>query len=758
MKRNILLPFSAIISAIILSYFFGVGINSPIAIFSCVLFLSLLFVKRIRKLTVILALVTFLFTLLNAGAKLNYIPDNIKDTTKVNAQITSAITYKDNKVTFYAKNLDDNNKRNKILVNIYTDKPDEITGLEIGDIYEFEGNLRLPKPKNNYGGFDYRLYLKTVNVYSYINAKSYKFVKKGNLFLHMDKLFDLRESIKNIIYENIDDSSSSSLLMGIIFSDKGVDSEIKENFNDSGLAHVLAVSGMHIGLIYAFLIFILDLFGLSTRSKNFIVIPFLMIYIVLSGFTPSAMRAGLFCIILSFAKMQKFKDPDSLSITLFIASILLLANPLLLFNLSFQLSFLSVIGIVFLTPILNFFIYDKDLKKKAPILTFVLRYSFVCIVCQIFTFPVIVNSFTKVPLLSIISNLLVVWAVAPVMILSIVGMVLNKLIFSSIIFFIIKLLLQYMVIVTDTISNFSFNSLELFHLNIFYIIIYYYIVFMLFRYISFNKITMFFLCLIIVCSIGFSRYQSGDGLNVHFLDLGQADGICVITKDKKCIFFDGGNTFGRDNTSFVLSPFLNYFHIKEIDTAFITHTDSDHYEAMTGLKTSIKRAYIPKTDKKDVLNLSENINIANKNEVVKIDDDTKVTILTEVKDISRENNENNIVYLLEHKSNKILITGDMTYNQEREILEENNIDCEILKSAHHGSFDELSDEFLEKTSPDFVIIQSGNNPYNLPNDEYIKLLKGKGIKYFNTRDNGAIHFEIKNNIKLRKVFIEDGLY
>lgn len=546
--------------------------------------------------------------------------------------------------------------------------------------------------------------------------------------------------------------------MGIMFSDKGVDSEIKENFNDSGLAHVLAVSGMHIGLIYAFLIFILDLFELSTKSKNFIVIPFLMIYIILSGFTPSSMRAGLFCVILSFAKMQKFKDPDSLSITLSIASLLLLANPLLLFNLSFQLSFLSVIGIVFLTPIMNFFVYDKDLKQKAPILTFLLRYSFVCIACQIFTFPVIVNSFTEVPLLGIISNLLVLWSVAPVMILTIVGVVFSKLIFSSVIFFIIKLLLKYMIFVTDVISSLSFKSFELFNLNIFYIITYYYIVFMLFRYISFNKITMFFLCLILVCSIGFSKYQSGGGLNVHFLDLGQADGICVITEDKKCIFFDGGNTFGRDNTSFVLSPFLNYFHIKEIDTAFITHTDSDHYEAIASLKNNIKRAYVPKTDKKDVLKISDNINIAKKDEVIKIDEDTKVTILTEVKDINKENNENNIVYMLEHKESKILITGDMTYNQERAILEENDVDCEILKSAHHGSYDELSDEFLEKASPDFVIIQSGNNPYNLPNDEYIKLLEDKGIKYFNTRDNGGIHFEINNNIKLRKVFIEDGLY
>jgi len=225
---------------------------------------------------------------------------------------------------------------------------------------------------------------------------------EGNLFL--DKILKLKDKIKNLIEKNFTEPQGS-LISAIFLGEKGlIPAEVKEFFSLTGIAHLLAVSGLHIVTLMSIFSFILiEVFLVSRRKTFYFLLPLVSLYIIFVGSPASALRAGIMGLVLVFSETIG-KKRDQLNLLVFTAFILLLFNPkLLCFDIGFQLSFLAVLGIYFLNQ--DF----ERLFSRIPNLKYwpLRSYFSVTLSAQIFIFPLILYYFGNLSLGTPLVNILV---------------------------------------------------------------------------------------------------------------------------------------------------------------------------------------------------------------------------------------------------------------------------------------------------------------------------------------------------------------
>lgn len=490
MKRPIILMLVYAVAGIICSY-----LNIKSAIFyvglflSCVLLLCCYRKHNLMKYIVMLSLISSLFTntyssyLLNYKSSLNSLKEN---NINITGQIVSSPVNKGYKTSFYIKNSvytykgDTKKTKDKILINVYGGNKN----YRVGDYYSFYGKVKEGK---KYPDFDYNLYLKTIHVYNYINVsgKNVKFSNSSHLPFYIDKAFETRDKVSKVFYNNLNDKNAS-LIMGILFSDKSIDSKTKESFNNTGLSHILAVSGLHVGLVYGFLIFILGLCKMSKKTKLSIVSIILFIYVILAGFSVSAFRAFLLCMFIELLSTKKEKDPDSFNYLLIIGYMLLLINPLNLFSVSYLLSFSAVVGIMLITPIMNIKLirFDDGYKR---VFKYFLSLIIVSFSATLFTMPILINNFHQISLIGLIGNIIIIPLLPIIMIISVIGILLNKLYIGGIVFILLNYLLSFVRGIVMYLSSFPFAVLRIDKLNILFIMLYYFIIMLNFKYIRLKK-------------------------------------------------------------------------------------------------------------------------------------------------------------------------------------------------------------------------------------------------------------------------------
>jgi len=272
---------------------------------------------------------------------------------------------------------------------------------QYGDILTIEGKLQAPAKLES---FDYQSYLAAKDIYSLSYYPKIEIFKRseGNLFL--DKILKLKDKIKNLIEKNFTEPQGS-LISAIFLGEKGlIPAEVKEFFSLTGIAHLLAVSGLHIVTLMSIFSFILiEVFLVSRRKTFYFLLPLVSLYIIFVGSPASALRAGIMGLVLVFSETIG-KKRDQLNLLVFTAFILLLFNPkLLCFDIGFQLSFLAVLGIYFLNQ--DF----ERLFSRIPNLKYwpLRSYFSVTLSAQIFIFPLILYYFGNLSLGAPLVNILV---------------------------------------------------------------------------------------------------------------------------------------------------------------------------------------------------------------------------------------------------------------------------------------------------------------------------------------------------------------
>lgn len=496
-------------------------------------------------------------------------------------------------------------KNKKLLLNVKKD-----IYLQYGDLIKIKGKIEIGEQARNYKGFDYRRYLKTKNIIGIVSVKNpdiqvlaHEKVSRMNLFLHNIN-FHIQEKFKKVLPQE-----SAALCIAFLIGERSeISEEISTYFRNSNLTHMLAISGMHISYIILILGKSFSLLG--KKSSRILTILFLLIFMALTGFTPSVTRASIMAIMLLLANLLHRKSNTYINLS--IATILILiANPYSIFDLGFQLSFGGTIGILICEKKIEKYFYKKIEQREKEsklykIRTYIYNIIIVTLSANLIILPIIAIQFHTISFTFIISNLLA----APLIGILILGGFL--LYFVSIIFIPLanaisipyNFLVQIFIKVAEYTGEIPFSTVLIPRIPIPIIIIYYIIVICILykkeitSYFKRNRTYLYIenICiykkylkkhifksiiiitiLLLILSYFLNCYLPRK-LRIHFIDVGQGDCTLIRTPMNTNILIDGG---GSENSSFdvgekILLPYLLSRGITHLDYILISHFDSDH--------------------------------------------------------------------------------------------------------------------------------------------------------------------------------------
>ncbi len=606
---------------------------------------------------------------------------NIKDN-KVSITLKSENKYK---VTYYSKMIDKNEFCFGCKIKIY-------------------GTLERPNKNTVFHAFNYRDYLEKNNIYYVIKARSIKKIDECNNIICR---------LENSFYNRITNIDNSGYMSSFILGDKS-NLDDYDLYQDLGISHLFAISGMHIGL---FIMLLLKVFKrLNDYLKYPIVFIVLLIYGAVLGFSASVLRCIIFFILGSLNKLFDL-NIGSIERLILTIIIILFINPLMIYNVGFQFSALTVFGIIYCSN----YIYGNSFMKAIKI-------SFIAF---LFSFPISLLHFYSINLMSVIYNVFyipyVTFIIYPLSLMSFILPIFYKL---------FSFLVNLMVVVSIVLNKINFLRINL-SLNVIEVILIYLILFLVFRY---NKKKLLLL-IILILGIDYVIPYFDSNSYIYFLDVGQGDSMLLISSYRKdVILLDTG---GR--SSYLVSDnvinLLNYLGINKIDLLILSHGDEDHAGEVFNYinKKKIKHLKINKGE----LSQYEELALSKINNDVYNSKRVKINYL-ETKMYDNEN-DNSLITFFEIEGFKLLSMGDASIKVEKDLINKYDFETiDILKVGHHGSRTSTSKQFVREINPKYSVISVGKyNRYGHPNKEVLDVLSNS--KIYRTDEDGSIMFKIKNN-------------
>ena len=626
--------------------------------------------------------------------------------------------------------------------------------IEVGDMLLINGTYLEPDVARNERGFNYKEYLKTLEIYGTVEINHYKVIKKGRINKLILYTARLKEILKSNISKVIKKAENKNLLIAMILGDtEDLSEELKTDFLNSNLYHILSVSGGQVSNIIIGITILFRLLKIHKKIMDVLCIVILIEFMFLTGLTPSIIRACIMCIIslISGLILRRYDIANSLGISLLI---ILLNNPFSINSLSVLLSYFGFLGII----VLGSFTIEKVNKVvKNNIIRYILNIIISSVAAQIFIFPIILYIFGTISLTFIFSNLLIIPLSTVITIIGLFIMICPLQIFGF-----VEPLIELTINIVGFFSNIGISKIYCIIPNIKEIITYYvmslYLYYMLRRdYIY--KIKHFFrkykkiIVIILLLSIGTSYIYKNiqKDLYINFIDVGQGDSTLITTQFNKKILIDGGGSeFGStfDVGEKTLLPYLLKKKIHKLDYVIISHFDSDHVGGILTIleELNVKQVLIPKQ-----VEYSENYNkfldiikkrnikikIVEEGNTINIDKNTYLDILWPEEKQIKDNvlNNNSLIVRLCYKNFKMLFTGDIEEIAEQRLLQKyentEKLTADILKVAHHGSKSSSIAEFLEKVNPRIALIGVGkNNKFGHPNAgvlDRLNMLRNKNI-------------------------------
>ena len=291
---------------------------------------------------------------------------------------------------------------------IYFRKDSIIPALHYGDVILVRSNLQEIKNAGNPGGFDYKRYalFNGITHQLFVKTNEYKKLPQQQTSFFWKKMYDARsyilQTIRQYVKGNMETSIAEALLIG--YRDD-LDRDLVQAYSNTGVVHIIAVSGMHLGLIYGLLMFLFKKFNRNRRMKitrAILVIVLLWLFSLLTGGSASVLRAVLMFTAIVGAEVLDRKGNIYNSMTAS-ALALLLFNPFLLWDGAFQLSYAAVLSIVlFIKPIYHWFSFQNKL------LDWFWKLNALTLSAQILTLPLCMYHFHQAPTLFLITNLVAV--------------------------------------------------------------------------------------------------------------------------------------------------------------------------------------------------------------------------------------------------------------------------------------------------------------------------------------------------------------
>ena len=658
--------------------------------------------------------------------------------------------------------------------------------LHVGDRLRFLCRLQRPHGFHNPGVFSYerRLAFERIHAIGFLSDEK-MWVKVGEGFKNpiLLRIEKWRDHLRNFL-EKEGTLPYSSLFQALVLGEQGnIPEDVREHFIATGIAHLLAISGDHLGIV-AFLSFSLilwlmkrsELLLLSLSARKWaaaMTIPCLLLYTFIAGGGISVIRATIM-VILFFLSIVFDRERSLLHPLALAALLILLFSPPSLFDVSFQLSFLAVLSILYLVPRLL-----RNLKREGmpippeiswrqKIWKYVTLSLIVTVVAILGTAPFVALHFNRVSLIGFLANLFAVpWVGFLIVPISLIASL-----FSFFFYPLADLLITgnqfFAALLLKIVAFFAsipYASIDLSTPTLLEIILYYLLLFLMVHLRKGKKIRYLFVGIFILLAADIAYWNLKDlfrkDLILTFLDVGHGDSILVEFPGGKRMLIDGGGLHEDrfDIGKNAIAPFLRSKKIRKIDTLVLTHPDPDHLKGLNFIASrfSIGRFLDTglRTDSESYFQLEKTLQ-RRKIERVPLNEDMKFQSIQGVEisilnppagspgPLSHRNpawlNNQSLVMKLRFKNVILLLTGDVEREaEERMVRKGHSLRAHILKVPHHGSSSSSSPGFLEKVKPDYAILSVGErNIGRLPHPEVIERYKRLGSKIFRTDKHGAI--------------------
>ena len=530
------------------------------------------------------------------------------------------------------------------------------------------------------------------------------------------------------------------------------DAALAAALSASGISHVVAISGMHVSFLMGFL-------GVLVKNKrlfSFLGIPLLLLFMAMTGFSPSVTRAGIMQALLICAPVFKRESdgPTSLSAALLI---LLVANPYSCASAGLQLSFSATFGIMLFTGRIDaaitnslqetFLLANKLFKSAARFITTSLATTFGALV---FTTPLTAVLFGHVSLVAPLANLLTLWAVSIAFPVGIVACILGfiYLPLGGVAAFPVSAAVRYITGVARTLAAVPFSSIYTSQSPILLWLVYVYMMFVALpllkakarQYLVAVCLTVLSLCAVILLS---PRTPVSGSTSITVLDVGQGQSV-VITSGGHTAVVDCGSSSG-ENAGALAHQFLLDRGVTSVDLLVLTHFHADHVNGVEYLlsRAGVSALVIPDPDgsflAEDIIEVARKrgTDIIYVTETFRVYLGDEELVLYPPLGGDDENERGLSVLCLGDIS--ALITGDMPSPGERSLLRFAVIpEIDLLVAGHHGSRFSTCDELLDATRPSIAAVSVGRNSYGHPSKETLARLERYFVSVMRTDVMGDI--------------------
>lgn len=638
----------------------------------------------------------------------------------------------------------------------------------VGNTITVTGTFQLFERASNPGTFDSRSYYQNQNIYGMIFPEKIT-LTDSKIKYGKEWLFSLRERWKAQILRRM--GEEGGVLCGILLGDKSaLDSGIKELYQKNGIAHLLAVSGLHVSFIGMLLYRCARKLGMSFCIGAAAGILVLFPYAVMTGFSISSQRAVMMYLVRMGAEVTgRVCDlPTSLTVS---ASIILGISPKAVFDAGFQLSFGAILAILAGDALQKRF-KERIKEKRWKLVQFV--FPGMCI--QMLTFPVLLTSYYEFPLYSVLVNIWVIPLMSVVMGSGLLGSVCCLIApgLADGIFMVSKVVLLFYEWNCRMMLNLPAARIIIGEPDDVQIMIYLTLLsaafFLLWKE---RKKTGVFILAAALFILLFPWNKMSRQMEITMLDVGQGDSIYIRTPGGMDCLIDGGSTSEDELSRYTLEPFLESRGVGKLDYVLISHGDADHIsgiqEMLERKKLGIKIQTLVLPEKRfwnegidrlvhTARNAGTKIRIMKEGNRISDRKGACLTCLGPSSSYQGESgNAASMVLKFNYQKFSMLFTGDLEGEGERSFLVGKNScgNYTILKTAHHGADNSTSEQFLEKNHFSYALISAGeDNPYGHPGKQLLKRLEKYDIKSFCTKDGGAVSVSTDGSKMYVRKFLE----
>lgn len=546
----------------------------------------------------------------------------------------------------------------------------QINKLQYGNKIKVIGTFNKAEEARNYKGYSYSDYLKTKKIFGNMNCDNLENITvsaKNKENIINTSIYKISSILKENT-EKILPKDEAGLLQGILLGDSSkISNEIKENFKDCNLSHMLAVSGAHLSYLIIAINLIFNKNKIGIRNNYIISIIIIIIFMLITGMSPSVVRAGI-CTIISIISTLLYRKQDSITTISIALLYTLIKNPFSIFDIGMQLSYAGTVSLILFYPeVQRKFLKNKKEEKVnkikinknlttngkisntnnkenkgryglkdnviEKIKNYVLDTSLVTICANILIMPIIIYNFNIISLNFIISNLATSQFLGFSIILGMLT-VLTSLIsikLAKLLAIPLKILLGIIIKITNNIAKLPYANIIVITPHLVTIIIVYVVIFLAYFCIKKNKNPikiikkyqkkLIVILLIITITGGMLDIYNLNiqELQVYFVDVGQGDCTYIKTPTNKTILIDGGGS--RDSSKYdvgekVLLPYLLDRRVNKLDYIIVSHFDADHCQGLEAVLNTIKVKNIVVCKQATVSKLyQEIINICKKKKV-----------------------------------------------------------------------------------------------------------------------------------------------